>query len=773
MREKKDRSLRAEPFDSYQIHTSDIQVASHAHEPYIIAFRYSGDNVTARVLGTLTGFFEIDVHDEDAAYIVNFLASVAKKEYFANPRRGPVESFEAALHKINVALAELVKHGNVSWLGHLHGALTLISGNMIHFSVTGDGAMHLFRDDVLRSISEGLVETTSEPHPIKTFVEIASGSLFPGDRVLLCSPTLWNLFTPDDIERHARRLSREALEQFLRTALVNELDCASVVLITCESQVKAVAPQVSTAAPAHAKTKELLENVFSEQPFRHSTQIVPPAREASPDPQHPPQDFIDSKTGHIYVHGEELATPENQSIWNTRWALIREKGTSLIYLLQEKAVKNFRRFRKQTFFLSKSVSQFSGSLGRTTLRRLRVFWRRFIQWNKEHRIKKKAPEVISLPNQAAISKATEAISIPVYQQFLRKNWKESLTISVEWLLEKSSQFIPRIVHKTQHLNDTWKNLSLVSKRVIIGVMVLSLALLGALLFPREIPPSTSLAPTDSETVQTSTETVIPELALPADEKGAVLLDSGTLTYTEEADVIIGLVILDNVPYAITPKAIIQLGNRERVSAPEELQYATAMDDLDALFLITKSGKLYQYTPINQRFTENTLPLPQETHIDAIGAYLTYLYVLDSTRTELYRLPRIEGGFGTPVAWFKEIIPANSSSLFAVSDVVILGQSNTLQSFSKGTLAINGFETTLHDISLISVFVPKISDQIYALDSSMRRVVVWNKNGSLERQLFSIDFDTANFITVSDDQKTLYVARERHVYQLSIPEATPF
>ncbi len=174
-------SRRKEGLSSSSVHCafSAITVGSgRAAEPYIIAFHYKSDNVAGKPLGTLFGFFEVEVHDEDAAYIVNFLASVAKKEYFTNPRREVNESFETTLHKINVALAELAKEGNVCLLGHLHGILGAVSEGTVHFSATGDGVLALVRENSLRPISDGLAEVTSEPHPLKTFTEVSSGHKF-------------------------------------------------------------------------------------------------------------------------------------------------------------------------------------------------------------------------------------------------------------------------------------------------------------------------------------------------------------------------------------------------------------------------------------------------------------------------------------------------------------------------------------------------------------------------------------------------------------------
>ena len=125
MRERKGEKPKA--FQEYDRVITEIQATRGRNaEHFIKIFRHESDNVAGASLGVLLGVFEIDDQSEDSKYIVNFLFSVAKNEYFCNPRRGAMESFEAALHKINVALAEIVKHGNIDWLGELHGIIAII-----------------------------------------------------------------------------------------------------------------------------------------------------------------------------------------------------------------------------------------------------------------------------------------------------------------------------------------------------------------------------------------------------------------------------------------------------------------------------------------------------------------------------------------------------------------------------------------------------------------------------------------------------------------------
>ncbi|MEK9173982.1 MAG: hypothetical protein AAB845_01825, partial [Patescibacteria group bacterium] len=177
MKEKKGTPPKSTPGVLVRTFHEILIADKRSYEPFVKVFRAEGENVSKLDLGTLVGVFEVDEKDEDAAYIVNFLASVAKKEYFNNPRRGPIESFEAALHKVNVALAELVKHGNVSWLGKLHGVLAVLEKNNLHFSVTGEAALLLFRQEQFSEISDGLASNEADVHPLKTFVEVSSGRL--------------------------------------------------------------------------------------------------------------------------------------------------------------------------------------------------------------------------------------------------------------------------------------------------------------------------------------------------------------------------------------------------------------------------------------------------------------------------------------------------------------------------------------------------------------------------------------------------------------------
>lgn len=375
MQEKK-RQEKTPSIPELKSSVAEILVANgRSFQPFIRTFSYTGENVSKSGLGTLVGVFEIDEMSEDSAYIVNFLASVAKKEYFNNPRRGAIESFEAALHKINLALAELVKHGNVAWLGKFHGAIGVLEKNNLHFSVTGKANIILFRNNALSDISVGLSSEESRLHPIKTFVEVSSGRLMLDDRIIITSPELLALFSLDDLTKNARRMDHDRFTQFLKTALVNELDMTAALIIDIHEEV--VVPRPKPSKKAAAEATEHVHNVFSQSAFSEKKGKA----ETSPEDvlkeevttEKEREEYVDSKTGHIYVQGAEPgAVRQNPQL--ERFLLGFQDAASSFFAAQGRW---FRKGKKQAILSFHMLEEGSAVLGRKTGRALRRQWRKY------------------------------------------------------------------------------------------------------------------------------------------------------------------------------------------------------------------------------------------------------------------------------------------------------------------------------------------------------------------------------------------------------------
>lgn len=792
----------------------EIVVGSgRSQEPYIIAFHYASDNVTGSALGTLFGFFEVEIHDQDAAYIVNFLASVAKKEYFANPRRSPIESFEVALHKINVALAEIIKHGNVSWLGHLHGALGAVSDNFLNFSVTGEGELYLAREEAFHSISTGLAETGSEPHPLKTFTEVSSGELFDGDLVFALSPSIWSLFSPEDLRRSLNRLGPAGFEQFLRTALVNELPIAAVALLTCSAPVELQQPE----KPKEVAQKSVvaLDNVWSDAPFVAALQSKksPGIKPALPVPEEKREEYTDQKTGHIYVQASPDAAFEPiDNPWQERWTLFQHGFETKLRAWGIASRKTARRIGKESTFAIGAVgawlSLLRRSLGRKarslkrTLEENRAARRHAREEAKRIRAAEAAmhpPEPEPKPEITApvepIEYETPASTSPeasepmtpsserVRRFFQREarpettfrteakerfkefsdhfpNLKPVLASSIKRIGNVTRDFAGRMRRTTLFLiaeaRAFWQTRSAKERWVIAGLtaIVISATVYAAL--PNE--EAAPVTPVVQETAPLVTTPAFP----PANEPQATLLSASrtVLPLTPDARTIT-FASINNTLFLVTDRSITNLATQEVSATPEPIRLATAMDDLDSLFVLGASDTLYIYSVSTKQFAKNTLPITGK--IDQMGAYLTYLYTLDRTTGNISRFPRAEGGFGTPTAWLKETVSLAPEGDMAVYENIALTLKNKEPAlFSRGKRASVTFAGTTTLVTTDALAFDQKTGDILVLDRANQRIVRWSATGDLQAQYFNASFSNAETITLSPAANELLIADQTSV-----------
>jgi serine/threonine protein phosphatase PrpC len=201
------------------------------NRPFLEVFVHEPENIAQKDLGALLGIFEINDDSEDSSYIVNYLISVIKKEYFSRPRRGSVESFEAALHKANLALAKLAEYGNINWIGKINALCAVTEKQNLHLTQTGSTLALLLRNGYLTNISEDLSPDNLEPNPLKTFVNISSGKLENRDKLVIITDNILDILDLEEIKNNALNFSEKDFVQFLRTVLANKLEKAAALIV--------------------------------------------------------------------------------------------------------------------------------------------------------------------------------------------------------------------------------------------------------------------------------------------------------------------------------------------------------------------------------------------------------------------------------------------------------------------------------------------------------------------------------------------------------------
>lgn len=394
-----------------------LVVNNSSLKPYVELFDYAPENIYQQPLGSLVGFFEIKEYSEDSAYVVNFLTSVLKKEYYINPKRPVTESLDSALHKVNLALSELAKHGNVEWLGKLNATICVLEKNNAHFSVSGNAKIFLYRNTTLTDISEDLAADPSQPHPLKTFVNVSSGRLEKNDRLLITSDDIFHIFSTIELKKNLQRFEGEKFIQFLKTALSNQMEMiATMVVEMQESQVKApTKAKKKTPAPA---------NAFSQTAFAEVATTVADAVEKGYEVINTPEaeaEYTDQKTGHIYVQGEATEPVENPKM-----ALLVESAKEKIgeawYVTKNETRRKFNVYKKQ---ISRKLEQ-------RKIEKERLAKEREEELERIHQ----EEEILRIENEKRMAEEEEAQRILFEKQELERKENEALALQQSILMEK-------------------------------------------------------------------------------------------------------------------------------------------------------------------------------------------------------------------------------------------------------------------------------------------------------------------------------------------------
>ena len=125
-----------------------------------------------------------DGDESDVQYITNLIASLAKREYYAQGDIAPKLAFTNALKKVNDVIDEFFKNKNLQ----INAGLFAIADESIYISRLGKFKIYLARDgkniDVLNNIEHFSKEHLEE----RKFSNIISGKVHAGDRVLAFYP---------------------------------------------------------------------------------------------------------------------------------------------------------------------------------------------------------------------------------------------------------------------------------------------------------------------------------------------------------------------------------------------------------------------------------------------------------------------------------------------------------------------------------------------------------------------------------------------------------
>jgi len=739
---------------------SEIKIVNNKKlAPYIETVNFSYQNIDQRKLGTILGIFEIKDISEDSAYIVNFLASVAKKTYFANHHETALESFEATLYRLNLSLSEVAKHGNINWIGKIDAVLCSVNDSEIHFSVSGDAKVLLLRNNQLTEISAGLSPKDEAVNPIKTFTDIASGKLENDDKLIITTDDIFHVFTQIELEKHILSFTKKEFLRFLKTALINELDIAGTIVIDIDEKLV----EVEKAKPKKKEIdeEEIIEqsiNAFSNKTFEEVTLNKQAIIEASNknDLKKEKNEHIHKKTGHIYIKDSKENYESNPKNNLEKFSFnCKESLSQFCFWIKDRYLKKGSYQIKKRFFLhisskhtKKKIEKFLSTAFIITGNFLKKI------------IPEKSQNIdVKIENNYAKNKTNNLKKIKgVISKILSSKGNVSGIISSQ--KTKSFRKKTKITPNISKIFEAFSRMSQKNKFYALGII--------AFIF---------IAPILIIKIQNKRNEIITEVNENKNHQEETSVNPSSNHYVEAEKIyfgenILGMITFGETIFIISKDKIIKSNNGKikEYSFPhyaKEVQAFSLMKDLNLIFLINNDKKIISFSPISGKFNENNIDIPENANIGAIGTYLTYIYLIDSRNNQIYRYPIAENGFGERTNWLKEDLDLKNITSMAIDGNIFL---------IKDGIPVKLFENKKESFDLNKdgnsnieeLFTDDDSIFIYAIDKQNGEIIKFKKDGSLVTHHSNQNLLKANYLWTNENDEWSYFSTENEVFKIKTP-----
>ncbi len=190
---------------------------------------YQGANGQEKILGSLFVLGHVKYAEENLAYTISLISSLAKREYYSERslrEQNAKSAFEQTLKKLNEVLDDFFQNKNLK----LDIGLAAISGDNIYISRLGKFKIALARNGRYIDVLNNIDLFSKDPEGEKQFSNIISGKIQPNDKIFAYLPfrsitsrekQLNNIFVEENQEEFGQKIAHLA-------ANANNFSCCGV-----------------------------------------------------------------------------------------------------------------------------------------------------------------------------------------------------------------------------------------------------------------------------------------------------------------------------------------------------------------------------------------------------------------------------------------------------------------------------------------------------------------------------------------------------------------
>lgn len=794
----------------FQILAHELVMSRNQKSAFADSFIFEPENIEEQALGNLYVIGEVTNFSENSSYLINLLISIVKREYYSDSKRSPLDSLESALHKANSTLADFAEQGNIEWINNLNITIAVLKGGELHFSQTGHCVVLLIRGGEIANISHGLGAEQANNH-LKTFANIASGQVEMNDQLILATESFLSIVSESEIKRISELGFKEKikeLEGVVRTSK-ETVESASIIVLKA-SEFKETAGKIEHIAIPSGVS-------------------LPTGIKEEKIPNMAMDDFAGKAQANNYVEKiENIDAPEAMyetgepgGIKYVLLKILKQVASGILKYSKIILAKSIEFFKKKLIPGFKKLVDIVVEGILALCRRIKESRNR--NMGTAQSVENQSSEKTELANTYLAENGNETneakvvgkmtvipqennigsfVSVSASRPIIKRrslairpnylfsfvNIKNIISVAVTVLVIFTTSII--VVVKDQKNEE--QNIFLYSEMLKEAVQKKEAAELAfiykdeskgkSLLKEAEISldkiysagyfkneAGKELSFINDVIEKLDKITVLPEPALAADLTSA---DS-----TAEAN---HLVLADNFIYFFGgAKNAIYAFDTDKKTASQAKPNYTGIGNLES-GTVSSDKKIIFYTdtpgaavfdPKKNEITAAEISLPKNNpDIKDIVAFDAYFYILDPANEQIIKYKRTTGGFAEAKDWItnkggndlkKAVSMAVDGSLYILDD-----DGKIYKYFGGASKAFNQYP--LFDaIGTGGTIVTRSNlKDLYVLDPANKRIVIFDKEGNLVKQIKSEKFDALKDMAVVDE-KTAYVLNGTKVYKIGL------
>ena len=706
-------------------------------------------------LGWLYAAAETEKLDHAGKEIIDTVIQALQREYYRDPARGVLASFESSLHQANLILHDLVEQGVREWMGSFHVAVGALAESnkqsgesheaphlTLHVSTAGEGIVLLSRAQKLTLLSAGLSHSPILD-PLRTFSSVASGLVNERDIIFVGTSNFDQVFRSEDLVRFVADQTGETIAMQLRQLSEDQKrpqPVAALVIAMSPDQARGHRRTVSTAA--------------NRQPL--SVTGLTPRK---------PLIISRSIGKKVFLLIGRIAVYSGQKIQQVIWPYVKEgsrRSGRAIFQVSKTAGRGVQSFTNKKF--KKSLGNAGG--GNRPGLTMRSAGGKDLMKNIGRSMMN---GINKLPRSSKIFGVTAilltillGISVVLLQQ--KRAADEQIQQASEFLHEartKKGAAETALIYDNREqarvlLADAQQIIDRIKLSGLYQDQVTELAD-GITAVQDRLDKVTRVAP--------NATTIIGDL-------GSVITNQAPTRIFFVNDAIYSFDPASNVIVRVGENGTVEKVSKNTSGIGFFTVGATQEADKN-IVLATDEPGLALYDIKTEVLQKQEVQLPSEQSVVvALATFGNRIYLYDGTMDNIYGYSKTLRGYSGGNPWI-------TSATFPRNNVIDMG--------------VDGYVYTLHSDGIIRKLLkgeevefkmeqvePKVSEQsslvineslrhLYVLDLVNKRVVVWDTVGHLIRQIFLGEESSAKDIAVSTDEKKLYVLDGTKVLSISLEE----